>query len=58
MPREGFKTITISEETWELISHYYATNKKRLRSEGVTSMAGLVEKKLNIVLSEDDRHKD
>ena len=58
MPRKGFKTITISEETWKLITHYFTTNKKKLRLEGVTSMAGLVEKKLNIVLSEDDLHKD
>jgi len=58
MPRKGFKTITISEETWKVVALYYATHKKALRLEGVTSMAGLVEKQLNIALSEDDSRKD
>jgi len=58
MPRPGFKTITISEETWELVSKYYAIHKKELRREGVTTMAGLVEKHLNEILSEDDQPKD
>jgi len=57
MPRPGFKTITISEETWKVVSKYYATHKKELRREGVTTMAGLVEKQLNEALSEDDQKK-
>jgi hypothetical protein len=40
MPRKGYKTITVSEEVYDIITHQWLKNKKFYIRKGVTTFSG------------------
>ena len=58
MPKKGYKSLTISASTYDKIAKFYQTHKDELRLQGITSLAGLAEKYLSLILLEDDQPKD
>jgi predicted CopG family antitoxin len=53
MPKKGFKTITVSDEAFEVLKENWSKNKQTYRKKGVTSFSGYL-----TYLSEEERKRN
>lgn len=54
MPKEGFKSITVSESIYERFHNVYNSNKKTLANKGVRSLSGYVSYMLEEAMERDE----
>ena len=53
MPKEGFKSITVSETVYDQFQDVYQKNKEELRTRGVNSFSGYVTYMLEEMMQKD-----
>ena len=54
MPKEGFKSITVSDYTYERFQEAFEGSRKTMAAKGVTSLSGYVTYKLEEALDRDN----
>ena len=53
MPKEGFRSITVADKTYDDFYDMYMANKEALKLQGVDSFSGFVVKSLNTMMEGD-----
>jgi hypothetical protein len=58
MPRPGYKSLTINEDTHAQLKHKYEKIRNELKKQGITTFGGYVTSLLESVLEAPDQQND